>query len=318
MFRITDALGEPLAAQQFEAPDFLARDETAASTPSSDSRRNATATVTDIPLAREAKSLPLSPVTSDMPRLHLVGDKVVQREFLSQLAHEGRLHRHPTEGGAFIIKGGANTSEMATRWQAAAERVAMREDRPLVAALVHRDPPRRDWPGGAVLGAASSQRDVQRETVRAFIHDYPPNHVATVIHEAARNPELLRRKDGTIATDVIARVLDEYTRERPGQGRSASVYEVANLTAGADRLAQMLGPEHPAAAKAIEKNERLDATLLGLGGQRYADIKAAAVADIKSALDNTHERADSKPRDVPGNDSAAPVAGRSGGRDMER
>jgi hypothetical protein len=80
----------------------------------------------------------------------------------------------------------------------------------------------------------------------------------------------------------IVRVLDEYTRERLGQGHSASAYEVANLTAGADRLAQMLGPEHLAAAKAIGKNERLDPTLLGLGGQKYADIKAAVVTDIRS------------------------------------
>jgi hypothetical protein len=69
-----------------------------------------------------------------------------------------------------------------------------------------------DWPGGALLGVASSQRELQREVVRAFSNDYPPNHVATAIHDAARNPELLRRKDGAIATDVVARVLHEYTR----------------------------------------------------------------------------------------------------------
>jgi hypothetical protein len=43
---------------------------------------------------------------------------------------------------------------------------------------------------------------------------------------------------------------------------------VANLIVDADRLAQMSGPAHPAAAKAIEKNERLDATLLELGAHR--------------------------------------------------
>jgi hypothetical protein len=283
----------------------------------------ALATVDEIPLARELKSLPAAApadVEREMPLLQLVGDKAVQREFIAQLAREGRTHQHPTRAGMVIIEGGANIKEMAERWAAATERVAMREDRAIVGGLVHRDAPRPGWHGGAVLGAASSLRELQRESVRTLVSDYPPNHVAKLIHEGARNPALLQHKDGSLAQDVIARVLDEYTRDRPGQGRTASVYEVANLTAGADRLARMLGPEHPTAAKAMEKNERLDAALLALGGQRYADIKAAAVADLKSAVDKARERADSLPSEALGKDSTAPIASRSSGRDtgMER
>lgn len=227
--------------------------------------------------------------SNGIPVLDLVGDVAVEREFLAGLARDGKLKKDPDNPGGLIVHGTAQ--ELADRYKRAAEAVGLRENRPLVADVVGSSKPRDDWPGGLVLGAAATHRELQLATSRSMIDKYPPSYVGKAMDSLARNPSTLLKSDGQFNRDGLREALKYVGAQNAPGNRPGTLAELANLSVNVEFLAKKLDENDPMRAKSLKTIEDMDSILLRDVGERYAVMKEVAKADLVSSQSRDLHRA---------------------------
>lgn len=270
--------------------------------------------------------------SKNLPRVDFVGDAAVEREFMKQLERDGKLSKDP-DNGNFIIH--ASKEEIISRYHVAAEKVSVQENRPIVSSLVGSSEGRGDWPGGLVLGAAASHRELYQQTVRDLMTPDATPLKMRELDAAARNPSKILMSDGSYDTEAIRKLIepvgkpsDERNAGLRAGMRQATSPELANLVVNVQFLADKL-PENDEIRKgALAAVDKIEDSLNKLSESRYSLMKSIASDDLTAAqqknLASTKDRLQSiqrgmnAERDTDNAQKSNPASLKAAGREMER